>query len=263
MKSLKNKLLIPVIAFALVSCGGTSENTEYASDEAAELTSSDKINVLTEKEAGEGWILLFDGETTNGWRGYNKETFPTNGWHIRDGALAVEHSGTEEEGFGGDVITNAKFENFELKFEFFVTAEGNSGVLYRVIEKEGEPIWYNAPEYQVLDDQAYIDMSGMEEVKTHLTAENYDLQSAPEDKILKPLGEWNEGKIIVDNNKVEHWLNGKMTVSYEFESPEWEEMVANSKFKDYPDFGRTKSGHIGLQDHGHLMMFRNIKIKKL
>ena len=142
-----------------------------------------------------------------------------------------------------------------------VSDTGNSGILYRVLEVEGAPIWHNAPEFQVLDNQTYIDMGGMDMTK-HLTGDNYDLHVSKGD-YSNPVGEWNTAKIIVNNNEVEHWLNGKQTVKYTLESPEWETLVKESKFAEYAQYGRTRKGHIGLQDHGHLVKFRNIKIRQL
>lgn len=130
-----------------------------------------------------------------------------------------------------------------------------------MIEREGAAIWHNAPEFQVLDDQAYIDMDTMD-MHTHLTGDNYDLHSS-EVRAAKPLGEWNQVRILVDGAHVEHWLNGQKTVEYELWSPEWEALVAKSKFSGYPEYGRATRGHIGIQDHGHEVRYRNIKIRPL
>ena len=222
---------------------------------------ADAPNVLTQAELSAGWQLLFDGESTNGWRGYNRDSFPTRGWRVENGELLVEHSGEEEAGFGGDIVTEASFEDFELKLDFLLTDTANSGILYRVIEQEGSAIWHNAPEYQLLDDSTYIAMGSMD-MKTHLTGDNYDLHSAAS-RPTNPIGEWNTARIIVDGQHVEHWLNGVKTVEYEIGSPEWEALVAKSKFSEYPAYGRTARGPIGLQDHGHLVKFRNIKIRPI
>lgn len=252
--------------FSLITFFFGCENNSKASSEVKDNnTNTEKVvsaNMLSEAEKEAGWKLLFDGKTTNGWRGYNHETFPTIGWKINEaGSLTVSKSGTEEAGFGGDIITVDKFENFELLVDFMVSDTGNSGIFYRVLESKDQAIWQNAPEYQVLDNQTYINMYG-DDMKTHLTGDDYDLQAAPED-YSKPVGEWNTAKIVINNNKAEYWLNGKKTIDTVLESPEWEALVAKSKFKDYPQFGRTKKGHIGLQDHGHLVKFRNIKIREL
>ena len=218
-------------------------------------------NTLTAAEVEAGWILLFDGHSTNGWRGYNQESFPEVGWEVADGCLIVLASDGEEEGYGGDIITEEKFENFELSIEFLLSPVANSGILYRAIESPGEPIWHNAPEYQVLDDTAYIEMNTMD-MHTNLTGDNYDLH-ASRVTATNPLGEWNHARIIVNGAHVEHWLNGQLTVEYEFWSPVWEQLVEDSKFADYPGYGRATSGHIGLQDHGHTLRYRNIKLRPI
>ena len=218
-------------------------------------------NILTAVERAEGWRLLFDGETTNGWRRYNGEGFPEVGWEVADGNLIVLASDGEEEGNGGDIVTEDQFENFELSIEFKLGPVANSGVLYRAVEIEGEPIWHGAPEYQVLDDTAYIEMNTMDMYK-HLTGDNYDLHSSVE-TASNPLGEWNHARIIVNGAHVEHWLNGVQTVAYELWTEEWEGLVRASKFADYPEYGRATSGHIGLQDHGHTLRYRNIKLRSI
>jgi hypothetical protein len=217
-------------------------------------------NTLTGAEIDEGWRLLFDGRTASGWRGYNRSVFPDTGWAVMDGMLVVGATATDPDTpIGGDIVTDEVFSSFDLRFEFRLSPVANSGVLYRVQELPGAEIWHNAPEYQVLDDQAYIDMGTMD-MRTHLTGDNYDLQAAAE-KDLRPLGEWNEGRIVVDGSHVEHWLNGRLTVAYDLGSPEWESAVAASKFAPYPGYGRAASGPIGLQDHGRLVWYRNIKIR--
>ena len=219
-------------------------------------------NTLTEAERAAGWRLLFDGETTAGWRGYNRASFPDTGWAVIDGALVVGATATDPDvPIGGDIVTTESFFDFDLKFEFMLSEVANSGVLYRVIEEEGAEIWHNAPEYQVLDDTAYIEMGTMD-MNTHLTGDNYDLHASGE-KTLHGPGAWNQARIRVANNHVEHWLNGVRTVEYELGSPEWEELVAASKFAPYPRYGRAASGPIGLQDHGRNVWYRNIRILPL
>ena len=202
-------------------------------------------NRLSAVEVEAGWQLLFDGESTDGWRGYNRDGFPNEAWEVRDGNLVT--LAQEDGGSGVDLVTEERFESFELSIEFKLTPVGNSGVLYRVVEREGEPIWYNAPEFQVLDDPAHLAMGTMDMHK-HLTGDNYDIHPSSV-RASKPIGEWNHARIIVNDGHVEHWLNGAKTVEYEIESPEWETLVAESKFADYPHYGRTKRGYIGLQGY--------------
>ena len=255
-------VLVLVLAGA---CADASESTPGgAADSGAAVAAAEAAppNTLTEAEQAAGWRLLFDGETSAGWRGYNREEFPDTGWAVIDGMLVVGATAVDPDvPVGGDIVTTESFADFDLKFDFMLSEVANSGVLYRVIEEEGAEIWFNAPEYQVLDDTAYIDMGTMD-MNTHLTGDNYDLHASGE-KTLHGPGEWNEGRIRVVNSHVEHWLNGVMTVEYEIGSAEWEELVAASKFAPYPRYGRAMSGPIGLQDHGRNVFYRNMKILSL
>ena len=259
MKFIFENYLLWIICIMLAcqsTNGGEKDDSEV---ENKETTSEPTENTLSEQEKTEGWELLFDGITTSSWKGYNKGTFPDKGWKVANGMLKVLKSGTEEAGHGGDIVTVDKFENFELSLDFMLTDTANSGIFYMVLEDENAAIWQNAPEYQILDDETYATMGS---TNVHFTAANYDLHPA-ETNYKKPVGEWNNARIIKKDAHVEHWLNGNKVVEYELWSPEWEALVAASKFKDYPQYGRTKSGHIGLQDHGHEVKFRNIKIRKL
>ena len=195
------------------------------------------------------WRALFDGKTTNGWRGYQKTELPA-GWQVVDGALTRVAR-------GGDIVTTEKFRNFELELEWQVKEKGNSGIFYRAIETT-PLIYHNAPEYQVLDDAGHADG------KSRLTSagSDYALHPAPAG-IVKPAGEWNRARIVVNGNHVEHWLNGTKVVEYELNSPEWKALVAGSKFKEWPSFGQAAEGHIGLQDHGDWVAYRNIRIRVL
>lgn len=213
------------------------------------------------EEKASKWEVLFDGSNVDQWRGYQRESFPNLGWKIENGNLVVEKSGTEEVGFGGDIITKKKYKDFDLQLEFLLSDTANSGVLYLVQEIDSMAIWNNAPEYQILDNPTYEAMLG-DWMDTHRTADNYDLQMAKED-YCKPVGEWNIARIVKRGLHVQHFLNGNLTVEYEINSPEWKGLVAKSKFKDYPKFAQAKSGHIGLQDHGHRVEFRDIRIKDL
>lgn len=231
--SLARRLLLPAAALLLCS----------------EIAAQEAHNVLTPEERAAGWRLLFDGGTTAGWRGYRRDAMPA-GWQVVDGAL------TRVSG-GGDIISDDQFENFELRLEWNVAPGGNSGIFYRATEGT-DLIYENATELQVLDDAAHADGG------SRLTAAgaNYGLYPAPEG-VVKPAGEWNRVRIVADGARVEHWLNGVKIVEYELWSDDWEERVKNSKFAAWPAYGRAPSGHIGLQDHGDRVAFRNIKIREL
>ncbi len=254
--------VVPALVFAVVisGCGDKTGSAESMADGGDHATMGSTANMLSAAETADGWKLLFDGESTAGWKGYGHETFPTKGWRVSDGVLIVEASNTGEEGFGGDIVTTESFDNFEFSLDFMLSDTANSGILYRVVEND-DPIWNNAPEFQLLDDATYISMGGMD-MATHLTGDNYDIHSSSV-KASKAVGEWNTARILVDGARVEHWLNGQMTVAYELWSPEWEALVKKSKFAEYPSYGRTQRGPIGLQDHGHMVSFRNIKIRSL
>jgi hypothetical protein len=204
-------------------------------------------NVLTEAEQTSGWRLLFDGRSTAGWRGYKQEAVPA-GWSVVDDALT-------RVGQGGDIVTTEQFGSFELALEWKVGSGGNSGIFYRGVEGAG-PIYYSAPEMQVLDDERHADG------KAALTSagSNYGLYPAPRG-IVKPAGEWNAARILVDGSRVEHWLNGVKVVEYELGSADWLDKVKNSKFNEWPEYGKAARGHIGLQDHGDWVAFRNIRIR--
>ncbi len=220
---------------------------------------SHEMNTLTAQEQTDGWELLFDGESTRGWRSYNGTSFPESGWEVRNGNLVVLKSDGSEEGLGGAIVTNDNYENFELRLDFMVTPVANSGILYRIVEKAGAEMWENAPEFQVLDDSAYIEMGTMDMHK-HLTGDNYDLHASTV-TASNPIGAWNHVRILVDGAHVEHWLNGQKTVEYELWSTAWDSLVRGSKFSEFEQYGQARSGPIGIQDHGHLVMYRNIKIR--
>lgn len=205
-------------------------------------------NTLTAKEKAGGGRLLFDGKTTNGWRGYRQQTMP-EGWQAVDGALT-------RVGKAGDIITIDDFADFELTLEWNVAPGGNSGVFYRVTE-DADAMWKTAPEMQVLDDAAYKDLT-----PDHFTGANYALH-APTRSVANPPGSWNQARILVKGPHVEHWLNGVKIVEYELWSEDWERRVRGSKFKEHPRYGRARRGHIGLQDHGDRVAYRNIKVREL
>jgi len=207
------------------------------------------LNVLTAEERADGWELLFDGRTLEGWRPYAREGVP-EGWSVTEGQLM-------RSGPGGDIITDRDFEDFELALEWRLGEGGNSGIFYRAALGE-EWVYHSAPEMQVLDDERHAD--GASELTS--AGANYGLHPAPRG-VVYPVGEWNEVRLRVEGTHVQHWLNGELIVEYDLGSPDWEARVAASKFSEWPAYGRAARGHIGLQDHGDPVWYRNIRVREL
>ena len=253
MKFLNSQLLLTVagavICLAIIAC--TSQRSEPEA----------MNNALTQQEIDEGWTLLFDGETSAGWRGYHKETFPETGWEIIDGTIHCLVSGRGEAGRGGDIITEKEYKNFELKLEWKIAEGGNSGIFYMGVEKPEQPIWQSAPEMQVLDNERHPDANKGKE-GNRKAGSLYDLIPAKPQN-ANPAGQWNKVKIFIKDGLVEHWQNGEMVLEYHLWTMDWKKMVQESKFVKFPDFGEYAQGHIGLQDHGDDVWFRNIRIKEL
>ena len=210
------------------------------------------INTLTSTEKSAGWKLLFDGKDFKGWRVYRGADVQAP-WSIDHGAITLS-------GPGKDIITAEEYGDFELSIDWKISPAGNSGVIYMVKEDDIAPETYNTgPEMQVLDNERHADGK----VESHRAGALYDLV-APITAAAKPVGEWNRARIKVSHGKIEHWLNGVKIVESPYGDDAWRKMVAGSKFKDMPLFGKASSGHIALQDHGgDPVWFRNIKIRKL
>jgi hypothetical protein len=253
--SVPSTIVATLVAVVAAGCSSTASRTESSgavADTAASAASAAASgdNTLTAAEQGGGWRLLFDGKTTNGWRGYKQAAMP-NGWRVENGTLTKDTS-------VADIMTSDQFGDFELSLDWKIGSGGNAGIFYRGTE-EYEHIYWSAPEYQLLDDANAADG------KNRLTsaAAAYALY-APPAGVVKPAGEWNTTRILAKGAHVEHWLNGQKVVEYELWSPDWEAKVKASKFKDWPNYGRSKSGYIAIQgDHNGVLTLRNIKIRTL
>jgi hypothetical protein len=233
--------VVGMVGVSMMSCGlgsgGAAEDVKQAP------------NTLSDKERAEGWKLLFDGKTTNGWRGFKQHKCP-DGWQVKDGALVRADR-------AGDIVTTDEFDSFELAFEWKVAEGANSGVFFRVREDSGA-VYETGPEYQILDNAKHPD--GQKKITS--AASNYALHAPSKDATLPP-GQWNKSKIVVNGNHVEHWLNGDRVVSYELGSDQWNALVKASKFGDMPRYGKEPKGHIALQDHGDHVEYRCIKIRPI
>lgn len=220
-------------------------------------------NTLSAKERAEGFRLLWDGSSTRGWRAAKGRDFPASGWEIKDGGLSVVESGGAESRAGGDIVTEASFAAFDLRLEFRLTPGANSGVKYYVDTElnkaEGSAIGL---EFQLLDDVRHPDAKQGRDGNRTL-ASLYDLIPAAATKPTKPIGEWNEARVVSDGRHVEHWLNGTKVLEYERGSDAFRTLVAGSKYKVWPAFGERPSGPILLQDHGNRVSFRNLRIREL
>ncbi len=238
-----NRTLLRVGALLglIVLAGGCGSSQSGASSE-QQASAADTSN---------GWIVLFDGTSLEAWRGYRSETIPPC-WRIaEDGTLHCTGEGS------GDLITKEQFADFVLELEWKVAPGGNSGIMYRVTEAYDTP-WMSGPEYQVLDNAGHPNGN---DPKTSAGA-CYALYPT-DPQAVRPAGEWNTARIVVDGTHVEHWLNGQKVVEYELGSDDWNARVAASKFRVYPNFGKAAEGHIALQNHGDPVWYRNIRIRLL
>lgn len=220
-----------------------------------------KDNELTQLEKNLGWQLLFNGKNFDGWRQYNGKTMPPN-WTIDNGTMKVflGEGRKPGQGSGGDILYDRKFENFELSIDWKVSEMANSGIFHNIREVPGERIYYAALEVQVLDNEYATD----NKIASHLAGSSYDLIAADPNTVY-PVGYWNRVVIRVNDGKVTYTQNGTKVVEYTLWTPEWDELVANSKFKDFSGFkeGISREGYIGLQDHGYTVWFKNLKIREL
>lgn len=245
MRYTKSLIILIATAFTAFACGGG----EKQADEVTET-------VVEESD----WESLFDGQTFEGWSKYGGGDVG-KGWKVQDGAIYLDATNKDawEKGDGGDIVTNEEFDNYHLQVEWKISKNGNSGIIFFVSDTGEYPSSYmSGPEMQVLDNDGHPDAK----ITTHRAGDLYDLIESSEETV-KPVGEWNLAEIIAKDGKLRLHLNGVMVVSTTMWTPEWDEMVANSKFKDMPGFGKYKKGKIALQDHGDEVWYRNIRIKRL
>ena len=252
-RSIAKVAVLALAAGAASGCGqaeaGSQTEGEGTSDAAP--ASQAAANRLSDDEAAEGFELLFDGASLAAWRGFQMEDVPA-GWSAKDGTLAF----TPGVG-GGTLITRDSYTDFDLRLEWRVGEAGNSGIFFGIVEST-ESAFQSGPEMQVLDNAGHYDGGN----PLTSAGSNYGLHAPPED-VTRPVGEWNEVRIVRHGNQVVHWLNGVQIVEYEIASPEWEALVAGSKFIQWPDYGRHHDGHLGLQDHGDPVWYRNLRVRRL
>lgn len=242
---MKSKILLTIASAGFLLACNNSGSTATTTPAEAKTAVEDS-----------GWVSIFDGKTTTGWHAFGKGT-GTGRWKVADGAVYVD---TTQKGEGGDLTSAEEYDNFDLKLEWKIAANGNSGIIFYVNEDTTKyhNTYETGPEMQVLDNDGHPDGK----ITKHRAGDLYDLISCSKETV-KAVGEWNEVEIKSKDGKLEFYLNGTNVVSTTLWDDSWKTMVAGSKFKSMPGFGTYKKGHIALQDHGNLVWYRNIKIKKL
>jgi len=276
MRRISTSSLFILFVFLIASTGCKQKQNESgkALTQKASMHASgnqaQEPNTLTTQEKQEGWKLLFDGKSTDGWREVYGDAFPDDGWTVHDNMLTVLESNGRQGGGGGSIVTDEQYSDFELKLDFKITKGANSGIKYFVVENpeyfKDDP---NGPsgrgiglEYQILDDKNHPDAKkGVNGNRT--LASLYDMIPAAKDKKVNPIGEWNHARIVSKGHHVEHWVNGEKVLEYERGGDAFMALYDKSKYTKYPNFGLAKKGHILLQDHGTRVSFKNIKIREL
>jgi cytochrome c len=245
----------PSAYVALPDCSSLPKGSVEYSKLGLRDQSNEGANALAAHERKAGWRLLFDGTSLRGWDGFQQDAIPS-GWRVENGAMTLLkwHEGDPTDN-RGDVRTVDEFGDFELRLQWAATPASNSGIFFFAKEGVAEAIYEGAPEMQILDDAHHED--GAE--PSHRASGLYDLY-APKCNALRPIGDYNDIRLVVNKNQVEHWLNGYRVLAYRLDTQEWRERIAHSKFRDMPHFGVARRGHIALQDHGDVIRFRNLRI---
>ncbi len=248
-----NKLLFLLPAVIIFSSGTVQDKNPLSLY--SELDKNAPVNTLTLNEKINGWQLLFDGQHTTGWHGYNMTVFP-DCWTIEDGAFTMTTKGGGE---SQDIITDKVYKSFAFSVEFKLTKGANSGIIFQVAEDPKYKFPYETgPEFQIIDHENWPEH--LEDWQ--ICGANYAMYP-PKTKHFKPVGEWNRLLLVVNGNNVTQILNGEVVVEYEKYSDEWKKLRASGKWANYPDYGKYDDGHISLQNHGTKLWYRNIKIKEI
>jgi hypothetical protein len=267
----KGDILLFVAALGVVACSAPDQEipVNHGLSSTPVATAPDAPNTLTDEERAQGFRLIFDGATLDGWRGLGRDTVPEGHWVVEDGSIKKVGSGEvplQADGqpiAGGDLMTVGTFGDFELRFQWKISPGGNSGVKYNVSEQlsTSHPPTHAALgfEYQVLDDDGHADAA----LETHRAAALYDLIAPGQAKKLRPVGEWNDSRIVFQGNHGEHWLNGDKVLEYELGSEDMRARLEASKYRDIEGFADRRKGHIVLQDHVDAAWFRSLRIREI
>lgn len=247
--------ILPLLVLT-ARCTSSSDDAASRADTTATVSVPDSINSLTDAERQDGWELLFDGSSLADWRGFKRDTVP-RGWTVDNGAIYFTGEPSNQDGEPPlTLITKDTYADFDLRIEWKISPDGNSGIMYRVTEEENLP-YETGPEYQVLDNATLEDGD-----QVHQSGALYGLY-APSDDVTNPVGEYNETRLVVRGSHVEHWLNGTKLLEAEIGSDTWMDRIEGTKFANWPNFAQADEGHLALQDHGYPVWFRDVKIRPL
>jgi hypothetical protein len=239
------KIFIALFPIVMLACSTATKTTG-------------SLNTLSDKEKKEGWQLLFDGTSKNGWHIYNSKSDGA-AWTVKEGILYLDPAAKQNGGGGGDLVTNEAYENYDLKLEWKIDSAGNSGIIFLTQEDPKYGASYlTGPEMQIIDNNGHHDAK----INKHRAGDLYDLIAA-DPQNANGWGQWNQIEMIIKNGSLELYQNGKKVVTTTMWNDNWNNLIANSKFKQWADFGKFHKGKIALQDHGNGVSFRNIKIRKL